>query len=151
MHTRIEHATPADIPDLCLLLSLLFAQEAEFTPNTQAQTKGLTEIMRNPALGTILVARNADGVMGMVNLLFSVSTALGEKVAWLEDMVVAPQARGEGIGSQLLTQAIAHARSQGCRRMTLLTDGNNAAAQHFYAQHGFSRSEMLPMRLSLGE
>ncbi|HES77338.1 MAG TPA: GNAT family N-acetyltransferase [bacterium] len=151
MHTHIEHASPADIPDLCVLLSLLFAQEAEFTPNTQAQTKGLTQIIHNPALGTILVARNADGMVGMVSLLFSVSTALGGKVAWLEDMVVAPQARGSGIGSQLLTQAIALARSQGCKRITLLTDGNNAAAQHFYAQHGFSRSEMLPMRLSLDD
>ena len=151
MYTHIDQATPADIPELCILLSLLFAQEAEFTPNTQAQTKGLTQIMRNPALGTILVARNTDGIVGMVNLLFSVSTALGEKVAWLEDMVVAPQARGRGIGSQLLSKAIALARSQGCKRITLLTDGSNEAAQHFYAQHGFSRSDMLPMRLSLDE
>ena len=151
MHTHIDQATPADIPALCALLSLLFAQEAEFAPNTEAQTRGLTQIISNPEVGAILVARNGDEIAGMVNLLFSVSTALGERVAWLEDMVVAPRARGSGIGSQLLTQAIALARSQGCRRITLLTDGNNTAAQHFYAQHGFSRSEMLPMRLSLDE
>mgnify|MGYP000901128093 CR=1 FL=1 len=151
MHTHIDQATPADIPALCALLSLLFAQEAEFAPNTEAQTRGLTQIISNPEVGAILVARNGDEIAGMVNLLFSVSTALGERVAWLEDMVVAPQARGGGIGSQLLTQAIALARSQGCRRITLLTDGDNEAAQRFYSQHGFTRSNMLPMRLSLGE
>jgi ribosomal protein S18 acetylase RimI-like enzyme len=86
----------------------------------------------------------------MVNLLYTVSTALGARVALLEDMVVAPQARGRGLGSALLTHAIAHARSQGCRRITLLTDGVNDSAQRFYARHGFTGSGMVPMRMSLG-
>ena len=55
-------------------------------------------------------------VIGMVNLLFTVSTALGERVAMLEDMVVAPAARGTGVGSALLQHAIAFAQQQGARR-----------------------------------
>jgi Ca2+:H+ antiporter len=58
-----------------------------------------------------------------------------------------PPARGGGIGSQLLTTAIAAAHEYGCRRITLLTDRDNAAAQRFYARHGFTASAMLPMRL----
>jgi len=149
MQARIEQATLADIPALSALLSTLFAQEAEFTPAPEAQTKGLTRIISNPELGAIVVARDAEGIMGMVNLLFTVSTALGERVALLEDMVVTPQARGAGVGSQLLTQAIAFARAQGCRRITLLTDADNEAAQRFYEKHGFALSDMLPMRLLL--
>jgi GNAT superfamily N-acetyltransferase len=131
------------------LLSTLFAQEAEFTPNAEAQAKGLARIISNPELGTILVARDAESILGMVNLLFTVSTALGERVALLEDMVVTPQVRGAGVGSQLLAQAIAFARTQGCKRITLLTDSDNEAAQRFYEKHGFALSGMLPMRLSL--
>jgi GNAT superfamily N-acetyltransferase len=149
MPTRIEQATLADIPALSALLSVLFAQEAEFTPNPEAHAKGLARIIGDPELGTILVASDAESILGMVNLLFTVSTALGERVALLEDMVVTPQARGTGIGSQLLTQAIAFARTQGCQRITLLTDVDNEAAQGFYEKHGFALSSMLPMRLSL--
>lgn len=149
MQARIEQATLADIPALSALLSALFAQEAEFTPNPETQAKGLARIIVDPKLGTILVARDAERILGMVNLLFTVSTALGERVALLEDMVVTPQARGAGVGSQLLTQAIAFARTQGCKRITLLTDADNEAAQRFYEKHEFALSGMLPMRLSL--
>jgi GNAT superfamily N-acetyltransferase len=145
----VAPARAADIPALATLLATLFAQEAEFTPDLDAHRRGLANIIGRPELGAILVARDQGAVVGMVNLLFTMSTALGARVALLEDMVVAPPARGRGVGAALLAQAIAHARAQGCRRITLLTDGVNEAAQRFYARHGFTASGMLPMRLAL--
>ena len=85
----------------------------------------------------------------MVSLLYTVSTALGERVALLEDMVVAEQERDKGIGSRLLGEAVAFAKLVGCKRITLLTDGANRAAQRFYQGHGFDVSTMLPMRIHL--
>lgn len=146
----IERAREHDIEALCELLSVLFAQEAEFTPDREAQRRGLARIIGDADVGVILVAREGGGIVGMANLLYTVSTALGTRVALLEDMVVAPHVRGWGVGSALLAQAIAVAREQGCGRITLLTDGVNATAQRFYARHGFSMSGMVPMRLSLG-
>ncbi len=146
---KITKATEADIPELCELLSVLFAQEQEFTPNLEAQASGLARIIDNPETGTILVLWKGDAILGMVNLLYTVSTALGERVALLEDMVIAPAARGTGMGSQLLSGAIEFARAAGCKRITLLTDGDNLAAQRFYQKHGFRASSMVPMRLSL--
>lgn len=145
----IEKALISDIPALSELLSFLFAQEVEFSPNTEAQIKGLSTIINNPELGTILVYREGSEIMGMVNLLFTISTALGERVAILEDMVVSPKARGSGIGSELLSHAISFARTYGCKRITLLTDSGNQGAQRFYAKHGFTASSMAPFRLSL--
>lgn len=145
----ISYAQEADIPELCVLLDHLFAQEAEFSPNPQTQGRGLAAILRQPHIGRILVAREGERLVGMVNLLFTISTALGGRVALLEDMVVAPDARGTGVGSVLLRQAAEVARQEGCLRMTLLTDGDNRAAQRFYARHGFRLSAMVPMRLML--
>lgn len=145
----VSPATEADIPALSNLLSILFAQEAEFKPDHAAQSKGLGQIIRNPELGAVLVGREGGNIVGMVNLLYTVSTALGERVALLEDMVVAPEARGSGVGSEILSQAIAYARQQGCKRITLLTDSDNLAAQRFYVRHGFGVSSMLPLRLAL--
>lgn len=145
----IEQASETDIPALCALLSVLFTQEAEFTPDSEAQRSGLLKIIGNPEVGAVLVAREGEAIIGMVNLLFTVSTALGEQVALLEDMVISPETRGHGVGSKLLTQAISFARMKGCRRITLLTDGHNQAAQRFYARHGFAVSSMVPLRLSL--
>jgi GNAT superfamily N-acetyltransferase len=142
----IETATLDDINALCDLLTILFSQEAEFKPDRQAQQTGLQAIISNPELGIILLARHNDKVVGMVSLLFSISTALGGRVAILEDMVVLPDKRGLGIGSALLTAAISTARDSGCQRITLLTDSDNAIARGFYEKHGFVRSSMLAFR-----
>jgi N-acetylglutamate synthase-like GNAT family acetyltransferase len=141
-----ERASASDIPALSELLSVLFTQEIEFTPDTTAQCKGLATIIANENLGTILVARDGSTILAMVNLLFTISTALGERVALLEDMVVSPSVRGSGIGSDLLDYAIDFARLSGVKRITLLTDLANTSAQRFYAKHGFCQSSMIPLR-----
>lgn len=149
MPMHIEKATLADIPALSDLLSILFAQEAEFIPNPEAQQRGLAHIIGNAEMGAVWVAKQDQHIVGMVNILFTVSTALGERVALLEDMVIAPAQRGEGVGTALLSAAIAWAGAQGCKRITLLTDRTNIAAQRFYGKQGFTASSMLPMRLPL--
>lgn len=138
-----------DIPALCDLLTELFSQETEFTPEPVLQARALANIISNPELGTILILKQQDKIVAMVNLLYSVSTALGGKVVLLEDMIVSASARGQGLGSQLLTEAIAYAKQQGCLRITLLTDSSNHSAQSFYAKHGFHASSMQPFRLLL--
>ncbi len=148
MHS-ITPATPEDIPQLCALLTTLFTQEADFQPDASKQSVGLRQIIEHPETGRILVLREGDNIIGMVNLLFTVSTACGGKVALLEDMIVHPAKRGDGLGGKLLEAAIGLARHEGCLRITLLTDRANDAAIRFYQRHGFGISEMMPLRLAL--
>jgi GNAT superfamily N-acetyltransferase len=147
--TQIATATAADIPHLCALLTILFTQEADFQPDASKQTAGLRHIIEHPEVGRILALREDDRIISMVNLLFTVSTACGGKVALLEDMIVHPARRGDGLGGKLLEAAIELARREGCLRITLLTDRANDAAIGFYQRHGFGMSEMLPLRLAL--
>ena len=146
---NIARATLLDIPVLCQLLEVLFSQEAEFSPDPEAQRQGLDKIIRHPEIGHILVARENGQVLAMVTLLYTVSTALGTRVALLEDMVVAPDARNARIGSRLLDYAIQFASKHGSERITLLTDRDNKPAQRFYKRHGFSISHMVPLRILL--
>ena len=139
----------SDIPALCQLLNALFTQEPEFKPDEILQAKGLSQIINDDSVGHILVVRHGDRVIGMVNLLYTISTALGARVAMLEDFVIAAEYRDRGVGSQLMEYAIAYARDNGCKRITLLTDGTNLKAQGFYGKHGFEGSEMIPYRLFL--
>lgn len=143
----IEKATLDDIPHLCELLNLLFSQEADFQPDVEKQSSGLREIIRNPEVGSILVLRDASTVAGMVNILYTVSTACGGRVAIVEDMIVRPENRGRGMGSLLLSRAVEVAKAADCLRITLLTDRTNDSAISFYKRHGFVASEMIPLRL----
>ncbi|MGZ8238752.1 MAG: GNAT family N-acetyltransferase [Methylobacter sp.] len=149
--TQIYPAILSDIPILCRLLDILFSQELEFRPNYEAQSRGLARIINNPEIGHILVARQGNEVAGMICLLYTVSTALGAKVALLEDMIIFPEYRSSGVGSYLLENAIKFARKNECKGITLLTDRINESAQRFYQRHGFVLSSMIPLRLALDE
>ena len=146
---EIRRACPDDIPDLCSLLAELFTQEADFSPDFERQRRGLRLILDNPEVGRIYRATQSGAVIGMVAILFTVSTAEGSRAAWLEDMVVHPDWRGRGVGRQLLNHALAEAKMAGCTRITLLTDAGNHRAMRFYLCARFSRSAMVPFRLKL--
>jgi GNAT superfamily N-acetyltransferase len=146
---ELSKSTHSDIPKLIELLKILFEKEEEFEPNPEAQRKALNKIILDPKIGIILLAKEDEKVLGMVSLLFTESTALGGKVAILEDMVVSPEARNLGVGSRLLDYAISEAKKEECKRITLLTDGENTKAQSFYQKKGFVKSKMTPLRLLL--
>jgi len=143
---KIRIAENRDTGACARLLGILFSQEHEFTPDIRNQELGLGMIIGNPDTGTVFVCEKDGDIVGMVTLLTLVSTALGRKVLLLEDMIVDPAWRGRGIGSMLLEHACDWARNHGYGRITLLTDGDNDSAQHFYSEKGFSRSRMAVFR-----
>lgn len=142
----IEPAGENDVDAICQLLTALFTQEADFSVDSAKQARAVRAILSQPEQGQILVLKKDNVVAGMVSLLYLISTAMGGKVAMLEDMIIAEDYRSHGFGQRLLQAAIDFARQQGCLRITLLTDADNRRAQQFYQQQGFVRSAMIPMR-----
>jgi AraC family transcriptional regulator of adaptative response/methylated-DNA-[protein]-cysteine methyltransferase len=138
-----------DIPVLCELLWELFSQEVEFTPNKKIQEKALKKIIEDENIGDIFVAVKENKVVAMVNVLYTISTALGEKVAILEDMVVSQNYKNQKIGSSLIEFALDYLKKNSFKRVTLLTDSDNFNAHNFYKKHGFIKSSMVVFRKSL--
>lgn len=146
---HIEQATLEDLPQLTDLLFDLFSQEADFVPDRSKQMRGLRLILEQPNRGRIFVLRQNGTIFGMINLLFTISTAEGGFVILLEDVIVHRDFRGQGFGDKLLQHAIEYARKKDFARITLLTDRMNADGQRFFKAHGFIESKMIPMRMYL--
>lgn len=70
---------------------------------------------------------------------------LTDTVCELQKMYCLPQARGTGLGAQLMAVALDHARNfySQCYLETL---DNMNAAQRFYAKHGFVPAENVPVQ-----
>ena len=147
--TRIEPATIEDLPSLTELLMDLFAQESDFRPDYNNQMRGLRFVLEQPNRGRIFVLRSASKIIGMINLLFTISTAEGGFVILLEDLIVDRNFRDQGLGSELLKYAIDYAKQKNFLRITLLTDRISEPSLTFFEKHGFQRSSMVPMRLWL--
>lgn len=145
----IEPAIAEDLDELSSLLRELFSEESDFRPDKAKQLRGLRLIFEQPSRGRVFVLRRDRTIVGMINLLFTISTAEGGFVILLEDLVVHKEHRGRGYGSMLLDYAIEFARQKNFRRITLLTDRPELRSQSFFRKHGFYESPMLPMRLLL--
>jgi GNAT superfamily N-acetyltransferase len=146
-HVVIEPATEADLDELSEMLGELFAQEGDFRPDKEKQLRGLRLIFEQPSRGRVFVLRQNGAIVGMINLLFTISTAEGGFVIVLEDLVVHKKYQGKGYGRKLLQHAIDFAKQKNFLRVTLLTDRPENVAQEFFRHHSFVESSMIPMRL----
>src|SRR3954464_907652 len=119
---HIEQATLEDLPQLTDPLPDLFSLEGDFIPDRAKQMRGLRLILEQPNRGRIFVLRHNGQILGMINLLFTISTAEGGFVILLEDVVVRRDFRGQGFGDKLIQYAVAYAKKKDFLRITLLTD-----------------------------
>ena len=145
----VEQATLEDLPQLTDLLVELFSHELDFKPDRAKQMRGIRLVLENPARGRIFVVRNHGRIAGMINLLFTISTAEGGFVMILEDLVIDKDFRGHGYGKLLLEHAIEYAKAKDFQRITLLSDIDEVDSQKLFRQYGFVDSHMIPMRLVL--
>ena len=78
-----------------------------------------------------LVAREGDGLVGMVHFLRHPNT-WGADVCYLQDLFTEPQARGRGVGRSLIAAVTDWARAQGCSDVYWLTHKMNTTARRLY-------------------
>jgi len=142
----IRKATAADVEALVPLLADLFSIEADFRPDVERQRRGLALLLAAPAQSLVLVAERGGEVVGMVTVQLVVSTAEGALSGLLEDMVVAPAARGRGIGRRLLEAAEGWTRERGATRLQLLADRENGPALRFYERMGWRGTRLVCLR-----
>jgi ribosomal protein S18 acetylase RimI-like enzyme len=106
----------------------------------------LAEIIGSPATD-LLVARGDDGhIVGSLTLvLFRIPTGLR---AWIEDVVVDGEARGQGVGEALNLYAIDVAAERGARTVDLTSRPSREAANRLYQRIGFEKRESNVYRFS---
>lgn len=150
---QVQEALAEHIPAMSGLLTELFRLEKDFTAEDRSakQKDGLEMILNRPEGGRLLVLLKEGTVIGMVNLLFTISTAEGGKALILEDYILAETERGKGYGSFFMQEIVRYARERGFLRITLLVDADNEPAQAFYRKAGYEFSNMRCMRLHIGD
>jgi ribosomal protein S18 acetylase RimI-like enzyme len=105
----------------------------------------LAAIVGSPAV-TVLIARSDGHIVGSLTVaMFPIPTGLR---AWIEDVVVDEDARGQGVGALLTQEAIRLARDAGARSLDLTTRPSREAAGRLYDRAGFKQRETRLYRYS---
>jgi len=145
----IREARTTDLDALVELLGLLFALEADFAVNTRRQESGLLQMLEGAKNRLVLVADAGGLVVGMATAQVVISTAEGGPALLVEDVVVRPEARGQGIGRALLARIEAWGTGLGATRLQLLADKGNAPSHAFYHACGFTPTNLVCLRRTL--
>src|SRR5260370_36322153 len=95
-NAAIEPATEADLDELSELLGGLFAQESDFRPDKEKQLRRMRLILEQPSRGRVSVLRRDGAIVGMINLLFTISTAEGGFGILPEHLVIHSQIQTHG-------------------------------------------------------
>ena len=82
-----------------------------------------------------LGAKTGGGLVGIAHYLFHAST-WARNVCYLQDLFVAPEARGQGVARALIEAVADAARAKGAERYYWLTQEQNAVARALYDRVG---------------
>ena len=138
--TTITRATAADLDDL----APLFDAYRQFygQPSDLPLASDFLGQRLDARDSVVFLARDEAGCAVGFAQLYPAFTSLGcARVFVLNDLFVAAQARGRGVGRRLLTVAADFARDAGALRLTLSTNVANRTAQALYERVGWVRND----------
>lgn len=138
----IEEATMDDVPQMAGLLNLLFTIESDFMIDFEKQCEGITKLLKYDG-ADLLVARHEGDVVGMVTMQRLISSAEGDYIGQIEDLIVNDAYRMMGVGSRLINKIRFMAQEYGYKRIQLAADVSNDNALEFYSRRGFHRSHLV--------
>jgi GNAT superfamily N-acetyltransferase len=100
--------------------------------------------------GIQLIARGPDGTgLGFATIFWTWSTARGARIGVMNDLFVAPGARGGRVGEALIAACAARCRARGAAALTWQTALDNARAQALYDRIGARQSQWLDYDLAV--
>lgn len=141
----IRTARTEDLNDLVGLLHMLFSIEKDFLFDVEKQKKGLSTLL-DTEQAVVLVADAEGKAVGMCTGQIVVSTAEGGPSVLVEDVTVAKEFQGQGIGKKLMSEIESWARKRGATRLQLLADQHNTAAISFYEKIGWTGTNLICLR-----
>jgi ribosomal protein S18 acetylase RimI-like enzyme len=135
--------------ELVEAMAALIPQLSSSSPPPTAEE--LSEIVGSDATH-LLLARDGDGpglggrIVGSMTLaVFRIPTGVR---AWIEDVVVDGEARGQGVGETLNRAALDVAERRGARTVDLTSRPSREAANRLYQRIGFVQRETNVYRFS---
>lgn len=152
---NIQHANLSDLPMIESIYRELFAHMAELQPDyylKASQDPAFIQTMIEANDSALLIAKKDHSVLGFImaqeQATPSYNCIAPHKFAYIFDFVVTEQARGLGIGKQLMNAIEAWAKSRNLDYIELSVLSNNTEAHKLYENIGYTNATNI-MRKSL--
>lgn len=133
-----RRATSADAETVLELMRAFYVEE-RLVFEEAAQGAALCELLEDERLGAVFLLCEASGgpALGHLVLTWSCSLEFGGRFVLLDELCLAPAARGRGEGRRALEFVAEWARGQGAKALRLEVAHENARARATYTKGGF--------------
>jgi GNAT superfamily N-acetyltransferase len=138
--------------DLAELLPLLraYCDFYEVAPSDDALFELSRALIADPEReGVQLIARDGGKAVAFATIYWSWATTIASRIGVMNDLYVAPDARGSGAADALIHACADECRRHGAAELTWQTAKDNARAQRVYDRVGAERSEWVDYSLSV--
>lgn len=144
--------TRVGVADLDELIPLMrgYCDFYEVSPTDGAlRALALTLIERPDTSGVQLIAREDGEALGFATIFWSYSTLAACAIGVMNDLYVAPEGRGSGLGAELIRACEAECAARGVEILEWETAPSNARAQSVYDRFDAARSEWVTYTLAV--
>jgi len=135
----IRQAVPLDEPLLLKLADAFHREDGH--PLAATGPESIRALLGGSALGAIYLMEEEGLPLGYFALCFTMSLEFGGLVVILDDLYVLPEARGRGIGTQVLSKVEAVAAEKKAVQIFLEVEKANERAFGFYRRNGWRRRD----------
>ena len=144
----ISRVTDADLADLLPLLRA-YCDFYEVGPSDEALLALSVALIADPDReGIQLIARDDGGAaVGFATVYWAWGTLDATRIGIMNDLYVAPTARGSGLAVALINACLAEASRRGAGHLTWQTAKDNFRAQRVYDRIGATRAEWVDYSL----
>ena len=137
MTLRYRLATPEDFPAILAMLCAFYAED-RIDYDAALVEPGLRALLAEPAHGAVLLLHGEEVAQaGYVSLGWCFSVEQGGRFVLLDELYLAPVARGRGWGRQALALARDWALAQGASVLRLEVNHHNVRAKALYLSAGY--------------
>jgi GNAT superfamily N-acetyltransferase len=152
---RVRRARVDDLPGLLDLLDELQEGATPGIPWNRGDSVWTAtvweEVLTDPRR-VYLVAEEDERLVGTVDLIILSNLTHGARpIAFVENMVVTTDRRGDGIGRALMADVMSRAQAEGCYKIQLLSANGRSGAHSFYEELGFEASSRGYRRYLIGD
>jgi GNAT superfamily N-acetyltransferase len=147
--TEISRVTEADLAELLPLLRA-YCDFYEVSPSDEALLELSRALIADPEReGVQLLARSKGEPVGFATIYWSWATTIAARIGVMNDLFVAPAARGTGAVDALIDACAHECRRHGAAELTWQTARDNERAQRVYDRIGATRAEWVDYSLNV--
>jgi len=144
MEAAAFEAGADDVNELLALMRSFYTEE-EY-PFDEARTERvLRSMLANPFFGAVWVFRLNGRAIGYLVVTHGYSLEFGGRDAFVDELYMVPEMRGQGFGAQALTIAEEHCRRKGISALHLEVERENPRARALYERNGYKAHDRFLM------